>query len=83
MGYFALVWDNAVHSVAVSGSVPDPAIAGEWVDVTDMEPRPSPGCRYEDGKFLIQQQTTVAQGFERDVEGHHFGHRRENLGFFV
>jgi hypothetical protein len=53
MGYFALVWDNAVHSVAVSGSVPDPAIAGEWVDVTDMEVRPSPGCRYEDGKFLI------------------------------
>lgn len=53
MGYFALVWDNAVHSVAVADSVPDSAIAGEWVDVTDMEPRPSPGCRYEDGKFLI------------------------------
>lgn len=54
MGYFALIWDNTVHSVAVSGSAPDSAIAGEWVDVTDMEPRPSPGCRYEDGKFLIQ-----------------------------
>lgn len=53
MGYFALVWDNTVHSVAVADSVPDPAIAGEWVDVTDMEVRPSPGCRYEDGKFLI------------------------------
>lgn len=53
MGYFALIWDNAVHSVAVADSVPDSAIAGEWVDVTDMEPRPFPGCRYEDGKFLI------------------------------
>ena len=53
MGYFALVWDNTVHSVAVSEGIPDPAVAGEWVDVTDMEARPSPGCRYEDGKFLI------------------------------
>lgn len=55
MKYYAIVIGDTVDSIAAAdyplGDL------GQWIDVTDITPRPGPGWKYVDGVFDSQLPT--------------------------
>lgn len=49
MGYWAIVKGTTVDGIAISDA-PLPT-DGEWINVTDIDPRPAPGWTYVNGEF--------------------------------
>ena len=49
MGYYAVIKGEEVDGIAIADAPLE--TDGQWVDVTDMNPRPQPGWKYVNGQF--------------------------------
>lgn len=49
MGYYAIIIGDTVDGIAVADS--PLSDLGQWIDVSDLNPRPNPGWKYIDGVF--------------------------------
>lgn len=49
MGYYAILVGDTVNGVAIADA--PLGDIGQWIDVSDLNPRPGPGWKYIDGVF--------------------------------